>query len=450
MAFSVTYFKRLVQGTPDGLSSRLSVVPSGSGDPSAPLPPARPTRHGLAIAYTLAVALDGLLRNRTRSFLAMLGIIIGVASVITMMGLGEGSRIQMEEQIRRLGTNMITVRAGQARSGAVKLGAESSQRLTLEDAAAIVKGCPDILRISPRKFGSGQVKYEDRNTRTRVMGLTRDFFAFRKYPTDRGRLFNGVEEKTAARVCVIGPSLAQTLFGNRDPLGKLIRVRGQPFTVLGILGPRGGGDDDWDERVWMPISTYMQRLVQVRYVDWIETEAVSESRMDQASAQIEEVLRKRHHLRPEDRNDFEIRSQLDTLEVANQTSGAITALLAGIAGISLLVGGIGIMNIMLVSVTERTREIGIRRAVGARRIDILCQFLIESLVLCGAGALFGLLGGFLGCWIGQTQAGWPIAITPFAPTAASACSIAIGVVFGIYPAYRASRLSVLEALRFNR
>ena len=453
MGFSVTQFKRLeTQASPDTLrpggGSGRNLVPDRQPAPRRQQD--RPKRHGLALGYAIRVAVDGLMRNRTRSILAMLGIIIGVASVITMMGLGEGTKAQMEEQIRRLGTNMITIRAGQNRTGAVKQGNESSQKLLPEDGAAIAKECPDVLRLSSRKFGTGQVKYGDKNTKTRLVGGLRDFFVFRKYPVDSGRIYTDMEEKQAARVCVIGPTLAETLFGTMDPVGKRIRVVGQEFQVLGVLHPRGNGDDDWDERVWMPLSTGMKRLWNVKYVDQIELEATSEDRMDAAAAQVETVLRKRHHLGNGEDNDFQVFSQLDRLEVANQTAGAITALLAGIAAVSLIVGGIGIMNIMLVSVTERTREIGIRRAVGARRIDILSQFMIESLVLCGAGALFGLLGGFLGCWVGASQAGWPIAITPFAPLASCACSIAIGIVFGIYPAYRASQLSVLEALRYNR
>lgn len=425
------------------------------GRPAAPPVPAtrpveRPARRGLAPGAVLWIALESLNRTKTRSFLAILGIIIGVASVITMMGLGEGTRLAVEEQIRRLGSNLLTVRSRQLRQGAVGLGRDAGRSLTLDDAAALLKKCPAVARTSPRVGGSAQIKYRNRNNRTDVMGVGPDWFTIRNFPLASGRGFRAAEIRHRARVCVIGSRVAEDLFRPSSPLGKRLQVKGQPFEVIGVLTPRGGSDGDWDERVWIPVTTAMDRVLGLDRIDRIEVQARDEESLVPAQEQIETLLRKRHRLQDGDQPDFEIRNQADLLETAHETSDSTTALLAGIAAVSLLVGGIGIMNIMLVSVAERTREIGIRRAVGARRGDILAQFLVESLVMCGAGALLGVAGGLASCWVGANYAAWPISITPDSLALSCGCAVGIGLFFGLYPAYRASGLSVLEALRHNR
>ncbi|MBM3460399.1 MAG: FtsX-like permease family protein, partial [Armatimonadetes bacterium] len=387
------------------------------------------------------------LRNKTRSILAMLGIIIGVGSVITMLGLGEGTKAQIESRIRSMGTNLISVRAGEQRQGGIALGKDNTQVLELEDVAAIEKNCPAVLRVAPRQERSFQVKYRNKNIRTEVLGTTTAYFPIRNYQLDTGRLFFDTEVARKSRVCVMGPVAVENLFGRSNPLGRTVQVRGQPFRVIGTLKPRGGGDTDWDERVWIPITTGMRRLFGVRYVGRIEAEAVDQASMDAAQSQIDALLRKRHRIGDDVKEAFEVRNQLDLLQTANETSGFLTMLLAGIAGVSLVVGGIGIMNIMLVSVAERTREIGIRRALGARQKDVLHQFLVEALVMCSLGAILGVAAGLVGCWVGTAKAGWPIVIAPYSIVISSACAVLTGLFFGIYPARRASVLSPLEALR---
>ena len=410
-------------------------------------PQRRRGRGGMPFTWTIAIAIGALVRNKTRSVLAMLGIIIGVGSVITMLGLGEGTRFQIEDRIRRMGTNLISVRAAEPQQGAIRLGMDAAQSLELDDVSAIAAGCPAVKRVAPRQERSFQVKYRNKNVRTEVLGTTTDYFPIRNYDLAEGRLFYATEMARRSRVCVIGPRAAENLFGRSNPLGKTIQVKGQPFRVVGLLEARGGGDTDFDERVWVPITTGMRRLFGVKYVSRIEAEAVDQASMSAAEQQIHTLLRRRHRIPDDVKNAFEVRNQLDLLATANETSGFLTALLAGIAGVSLVVGGIGIMNIMLVSVAERTREIGIRRAIGARQTDVLQQFLVESLVMCSLGALLGIAFGLVGCWVGASQAGWPIQVTAFSLCASSACAVLTGLFFGIYPARRAAMLSPLEALR---
>ena len=402
---------------------------------------------GLSLWMAFVIALGSLWRTRTRSFLAVLGIVIGVGSVVTMLGLGEGTKAQIEERIRRMGTNLVSVRVSEQRTGAVGIGADASEGLEIADIAAIEKNCPAVRRVAARQERSFQVKHGNKNVRCEVLGVSRSYFAIRNYHLDRGRELTVVDEQRRSRVALIGPTIVEKLFGRKDPLGETLLVRGQAFRVVGTLKPRGGNDADWDERVWIPLTTALDRVFGTRYIRSLDAEAVDEKSMDQALAQMDAVLRKRHRI-PDDRpKPFEMRNQADMLEMATETNQFMTALLAGIAGVSLLVGGIGIMNIMLVSITERTREIGIRRALGARKKDVLVQFLIESLALCGIGAVLGIGAGVLGCWAGAALAGWPVTLSVTAITLSSACALAIGLFFGIYPAARAANLSPLQALR---
>jgi putative ABC transport system permease protein len=289
----------------------------------------------------------------------------------------------------------------------------------------------------------------NQNTRTTLMGVTSDYFPIRNFQLESGRAFMAAEIESRARVCLLGPKVVEDLFGGRDPLQERVQVKGQPFLVIGVLKTRGGSDGDWDDRIWAPVTTVMARVLGVEYVERFEAQAVDEERMEAAEAEIESLLRRRHHLRDDQPNDFEIRSQADLLETVNETSQVMAYLLAGIASVSLLVGGIGIMNIMLVSVIERTREIGIRRAIGARRSDILLQFLIEGLVMCGLGAGLGILAGLAACWVGAVYAEWPIVVMPGSLILSSGFALGIGVFFGLYPAMRAANLSPLAALRYQ-
>jgi putative ABC transport system permease protein len=408
----------------------------------------RPKRQ-LLLWAAFCIAVESLLRTASRSFLAMLGIIIGVASVITMLGLGEGTRAEMEERIRRMGTNVLSVRTEEQRQRGVGLGADASENMTLEDAEAILRECPDVIRTAPRVGQSAQVKYRNKNERVEIMGITNDYFTIRDYRIARGRPFGAPETNQAARVCLLGSRVVETMFGQSDPLNKRVLVRGQAFRVIGTVAPKGGGDSDWDERVWVPVTTAMRRLFALKYVSRIEAQARDEGHMSRAQEQIERLLRRRHRQPEDGKSGFEVRNQQDILDAANEQSGFLTMLLAGIAGVSLFVGGIGIMNIMLVSVVERTREIGIRRALGARRIDVLAQFLIEAVVMCGAGALLGVGFGLGCCWLGASVAQWPIRITAISIGLSCFSAVATGLFSGIYPATRASALSPIDALRYD-
>lgn len=377
----------------------------------------------------------------------MLGIIIGVSSVITMMALAEGTRLQVEASIRKMGTNTLMIRPAEMKRGGVAQGAETALTLKLEDSEAMPLACPAVVRTSPRVGGSAQVKYGNKNSRTDVMGVTSDFFTIRNMPIGSGRAFRAAEIASRERVCVLGASIAETLFGSLNPLGKRVAVRGQPYEVIGVLVARGGSDSDWDERLWVPVTTAMTRMFGLKYISRIDVQARDEASMAAAQDQIDAFLSKRTGVREGQEKGFEIRNQLDLLETASESNQLLTMLLAGIAGVSLLVGGIGIMNIMLVSVVERTREIGIRRAIGAFRSDIVAQFVIESLVMCSVGAGLGVLGGMLACWVGATYASWPIQITAASIVLSCGCAVGIGFFFGLYPAVRAAGLSPLQALR---
>ncbi|MEI6519285.1 MAG: ABC transporter permease [bacterium] len=398
------------------------------------------------------VALEGLKANKLRASLTMLGIIIGVGSVIAMLAIGQGMRKKMMTQIESMGTNVLMVFSGSTSRGGVMGGMGSRQNLTLDDADAILKGCPSIINAVPEASRNAQVKYGNKNTNTSILGSVPAFLSVRNFKLADGRVFNEREVKAMQKVAVIGPTTATNLFGTSNPVGKIISIKGSKFKIIGLLVAKGassGFGGDPDDQVVVPVTTAMRRLFGLRYVRSINLEAKSMDVMDVATDEIKKVLRKTHKIADGADDDFTVRNQAEAMTMASDISGMITAFLGGIAAISLLVGGIGIMNIMLVSVTERTREIGIRMSVGARRHDIQTQFLVEALVISFVGGIMGILLGVLIAWIMGQATGWTIAITPFSVILSFGFSALIGIVFGIYPALKASRLDPIDALRYE-
>jgi len=399
---------------------------------------------------SVRVALNGLGANKLRSLLTMLGVIIGVAAVIAMIAIAQGARQDQMERIQRFGTNTLMVMAGQSRAGRVMGGFGSIQTLVPADAEAIEKLGPPIQRVSPEVSRTAQVKYRNMNTNVSVQGTSQDYCEIRNFEVEHGRYFSGDEVRSMRRVCVIGPDTATNLFGQRSPVGKRVRIAGNTFLVLGIMKAKGAqGWMNPDDQIYVPYTTAMRRLFGMDYLRSISVQVTRMELSQAAIDQIGELLRKRHRLGIASDDDFFVRSQAEMVEAAEETSRTFTMLLAGIASVSLLVGGIGIMNIMLVSVTERTREIGIRKALGARRHDILSQFLIEAVVLSVFGGLLGIGVGVGGSVLLASSAGWTTAISPQAIVLAFGFSAAVGIFFGIYPAHKASSLDPIEALRYE-
>jgi putative ABC transport system permease protein len=399
---------------------------------------------------SVRVALEGLSANKVRSALTMLGIVIGVGAVIAMIAIGQGAREQTMSAIQSMGTNVLAIQSGQSHSGPVRGGMGSVQTMTYDDALAVEKECPAVIGVAPEVRQSAQVKYKNMNTSTTILGTWPDYPKIRNYQIDKGRFFTDSEERAMRRVGVIGPTAATNLFGQSSPLNKIVRINGINFKIIGITKPKGSsGHSDPDDQIFVPITTAMRRVFGIEFIRGISAQAKSMNAMTEATTQIEELLRKRHKIGPASESDFMIRNQAEFMETATQTSNTFTMLLAGIAAVSLLVGGIGIMNIMLVSVTERTREIGIRKAVGARRRDILLQFLIESVVLSLVGGIIGILFGIGAARILAQTAGWSVSISIPTVVLAFGFSAAIGIFFGIYPARKAASLRPIDALRYE-
>jgi len=400
----------------------------------------------------ITAALRSLAKNKMRTFLTMLGIIIGVGSVIAMLAIGQGSRESIQAQIANLGTNLLTVFPSASMTGGVRMEAGSSQRLTLEDYKAIPARCPSVMYSTPVVRVSGQLIANGQNWRTSVWGVYPEYFSIRNLTVESGNFFTAAEDKGAAKVCVIGKTVTTNLFGEgADPVGRQIRVNKIPFTVIGTIGPKGQNafGQDQDDILIAPFTTVQERMMTVTYIQTIMASAVTESMIPQATDEMTEVLKERHHLGPAEEPDFTIRSQADISSAATATSGILTILLASIASISLLVGGIGIMNIMLVSVTERTREIGIRMGVGARGRDVLLQFLIEALMISLLGGMIGVGIGVLTSWIIANVMKWPVAITLSSIILSFVFSTMIGIFFGWYPARKAANLNPIDALRYE-
>jgi putative ABC transport system permease protein len=398
----------------------------------------------------IRIALRALARNKVRSALTMLGIIIGVASVIAMVSLGQGAQKQVQDQISSMGTNMLIVSAGSQRTGGVRGGSGTATTLTVEDMEAL-RDLSSVSDVSPSVSAAVTLVFGNQNWSTRAEGVAPAYLAIRNRSVASGNFFTPADVRSAARVAVIGQSVADNLFGGADPVGQTIRVRNLPFRVVGLLTAKGQTQwgQDQDDTVLIPYTTAMKKLVSTTYVPTIYVSAPTSQATFTAESEIAGILRQRHNLRPGQEDDFNVRNLTDVAEAAEATTRVMTILLGSIAGVSLLVGGIGIMNIMLVSVTERTREIGIRMAVGARSKHVERQFLVESVVLGLAGGIAGILFG-LGISVTLSKVfQWPTLISPVAVVISAAFSMAIGVFFGFYPARKAANLDPIEALRFE-
>jgi putative ABC transport system permease protein len=394
--------------------------------------------------------------NLMRSFLTMLGIIVGVASVITMVAVGSGAQTQIAEQIRTLGANVLMIQPGAASEGGARTAAGARHTLTESDAAAMV-ALPQVRAAAPSVRGNAQIVQANRNWNTTVNGTTADMFVIREWPLAAGRYFTPAEETSAGRVALIGRTVAAELFGDADPVGGEIRVLNTPFQVIGVLAEKGqsGSGNNQDDIVFVPISTAKLRLmgsassVNRGAVAYILAKAVSDDTIGAATAAIEALLRQRHRLASDSPNDFRIADPAEAMALQHASTRTFAWLLAAVASVSLMVGGISIMNIMLVSVSERTREIGLRLAVGARRRDIRNQFLMEAVTLCLFGGLIGMALGVGAAVVIGGLAGWPVFIGPDAVAFAIGFSAAVGVFFGWYPARKASRMEPVEALRME-
>ncbi len=403
------------------------------------------------LAATFRVALRALARNKMRTALTMLGIIIGVGAVISTVAIGEGASNQVQEQIRNLGDNMIFIQAGSVTQNGVRLGSQATKTLTVQDAQAIPQQIPLIKEVSPGVGAPVQVVYQDQNWSTSTRGVTPEYLDIRHWPLARGSSFSASDVDDAANVALIGQTVAENLFGNEDPVGKTVRVRNLPFRIIGELAPKGQSPfgQDEDDTLLMPLTTVQKKIAGIDWVTSIVCSATSEDMIGPAIAQIEPLLRERHHLRPQQDDDFILRSPDDLAQAQAQSGRIMTLLLASIASVSLLVGGIGIMNIMMVSVTERTREIGVRIAVGATEGDVQLQFLAEAMVLSLLGGAVGVIVGVFGSSLVSNMLHWPTSIPPEAILLAVVFSAGVGVFFGYYPARKASGLDPIEALRYE-
>lgn len=406
--------------------------------------------QGISVSEAVSVAFASLGANKMRTMLTMLGIIIGVAAVISMVALGMGAQEAVEDRISSLGANLLFLRPGAGRSGHVRMAAGSTQNLDAKDVAAILRDCPSILAAVPEVSRSFQVAFENRNWNTRVTGTTPDYEWVRNTPVSRGSYFTAADDQRRARVCVLGPTVVENLFGDLDPVGRKVKIRNISFEVVGVLEEKGAqGWYNRDDVILIPVQTALHRVLGQDRYNSVSLRVVSAELMDRASLEIEDVMRKQHRLNRGQDNDFTVRSMSDVASTLGEASKTFTMLLASIALVSLLVGGIGIMNIMLVSVTERTREIGVRMAMGARRRDILVQFLIESIALAFIGGLLGV-GVGVGLAVGLSSLyQWNTMVSPLAVVVSFTFSLAVGIFFGILPARKASLLDPIDALRYE-
>jgi putative ABC transport system permease protein len=406
----------------------------------------------MLLGEILAVALGALRANKMRSFLTMLGIVIGVAAVIAMIALGRGAQQAVRERISALGTTLLTVLPGQQFGRGVVV-MDDRARLTMEDAEALAERATLLTAVQPEMNRQLQIQYLNKNTNTQVIGTTANYPQVRKYTLAAGRMFTNSEDEGRKRVAVLGPTVVQNL-GLETPeglIGESIRIRGIQFDVVGVLSRKGVGSgfQDPDDLVLIPLQTARFRVLGSNRLRSINVLAKSEAEIPNAMAEIQKIMRREHRLRPGRDDDFQIRNQADFLSTFEETTKVFSILLLGIATVSLLVGGIGIMNIMLVSVTERTREIGVRKALGATRVNILLQFLIEAVVLCMAGGLIGVLLGVGSAAVLRESMSWNTDVSMMSVGLAFVFAASVGIIFGVWPARRAARLDPILALRYE-
>ena len=403
---------------------------------------------------SLRIALRALMVNKMRSILTMLGIIIGVSAVIAMIAVGSGAKARIAEQIASMGSNLLIILSGSSTSGGMRWGSGTVPTLTVDDAKAILSEVPAVKYVAPNLQGVAQVVYGNQNWSTSVNGTTPEVLDIREWPIVSGRPFTQQDVDGATKVCLLGKTVVDNLFGGIDPIGQIIRIKKVPFTVVGVLGSKGQTTfgSDQDDTIFVPLTTAQKRLFGMQFpgmVRVIAVQAKGPELMKEAEDQINALLRQRHRIQPSQDNDFTVRNLTEVMASAQQSANVMSLLLGAIASISLIVGGIGIMNIMLVSVTERTREIGIRIAVGAKSKDILLQFLIESLVLSLIGGILGITIGIGGTYILSSFTQWPTLLSIQAILLAFFFAGSVGVFFGFYPARKASLLDPIEALRYE-
>ena len=406
-------------------------------------------------------ALGSLKANLLRSLLTMLGVMIGVGSIIAMLSIGKGAKEQSLERMKSMGANLLFVRPGAQRRGRIHFGGGSRRTLKYEDAEALTNGdLSYIENVAPESSGSAQVKFQNKNARTQIIGTTPSYPGIRNTPVEQGSFFTDKDVLFRRRVCTLGPTVVENLLGlesgeyspenGASIIGQNIRVNKVIFRVNGIMKTKGGtGWRNPDDQVYIPITTAQKRLFGVEHINNINVQAVSQEIMNEAEDNVEKVLRRQHKLSSNKESDFTVHNQADWVEAMEETNKTFNWLLGGTAFVSLIVGGIGIMNIMLVSVTERTKEIGLRKALGAKRRDILLQFLIESVTLSSVGGVIGIVLGIVGSRVLSASAGWNTIVSPESIALAFCFAAAIGVSFGVFPARKAARLNPIEALRYE-
>jgi len=405
----------------------------------------------MGLREVIRVALRALARNKMRTILTMLGIIIGVGAVICAVAIGQGASEQVQQQISNLGDNIIFVSAGSVTTNGVRMGTSATKTLTVQDAEAIQQHVPSIALVSPGVGASVQIVNGNQNWYTRVSGAGPDFLQIRKWPLDHGSNFSQRDVDVASNVCLIGKTVVQQLFGDQDPVDQVVRVQNIPFHILGELASKGQSTfgQDQDDTLVIPFTTVQKKISGIDWLQNIIASATSQTEIPGAQKQISALLRQRHHLRPNEDDDFSIRNPVDIAQTQQNTVNIFRLLLASIASVSLLVGGIGIMNIMLVSVTERTREIGVRMAVGATEEDVQRQFLSEAVVLSSLGGLAGIALGVIASMVIAHIFQWLVVVSPTSVGVAAFFSAAVGIFFGYYPARKAARLDPIEALRYE-
>ena len=406
------------------------------------------------IPVTIRISLRALKANKMRSALTMLGIVIGVGAVIAMLAIGAGARERVSEEIDSMGSNLLVVFSGSTSSGGARMGAGSEPTITLQDAEAIKRECPAVQDVGPSQSGTAQIVFGNQNWSTVVIGTTASLLDIREWQIVAGRPLTEQDDRSISKVCILGKTVVDNLFGAIDPVGKVVRIKKVPFTVIGILGSKGQTmmGQDQDDIIYVPISTAQKKLFRPLFpgmIQFMMIKARSMEELEDGQQQIEELLRQRHRIGPHQQDDFTVKNLTQMMQTAVNIARIMTLLLGAIASISLLVGGIGIMNIMLVSVTERTREIGIRIAVGAKTWDIRLQFIIEAVTLSLIGGGMGIIFGQAGSIAVAKLAGLPVIISPLSIAVAFGFSAAVGVFFGFYPAYKASLLNPIDALRYE-